>query len=100
MNEYQTLTESAPVVLVEFFATWCPHCRHMMPIVADVKERVVGIAEIYQLDIDKNSELADAVGVSGVPTSFTKADARCGVSRVKLLRMSYCRALNADLKNK
>ncbi|WP_289769312.1 thioredoxin family protein [Muribaculum intestinale] len=68
MNEYQTLTESAPVVLVEFFATWCPHCRHMMPIVADVKERVVGLAEIYQLDIDKNSELADAVGVSGVPT--------------------------------
>lgn len=49
MNEYQTLTESAPVVLVEFFATWCPHCRHMMPIVADVKERVVGLAEIYQL---------------------------------------------------
>lgn len=68
MKEYQTLIESAPVVLVEFFATWCPHCRHMMPVVADVKERVNGMAEIYQLDIDKNSELADAVDISTVPT--------------------------------
>lgn len=68
MNDYQSLIESAPVVLVEFFATWCPHCHRMTPVVADVKERVAGIAEIYQLDIDKNSELADAVGVTGVPT--------------------------------
>lgn len=76
MNEYQTLIESAPVVLVEFFATWCPHCRHMIPVVADVKERVNGVAEIYQLDIDKNSELADAVDISTVPTFILYRDGR------------------------
>ena len=76
MNEYQTLIESAPVVLVEFFATWCPHCRHMIPVVADVKERVNGVAEIYQLDIDKNAELADAVDISTVPTFILYRDGR------------------------
>lgn len=76
MNEYQNLIESAPVVLVEFFATWCPHCRHMIPVVADVKERVNGVAEIYQLDIDKNSELADAVDISTVPTFILYRDGR------------------------
>lgn len=68
MNDYQNLIESSPIVLVEFFATWCPHCHRMMPVVDDVKKRVAGLAEIYQLDIDKNEELARAVGVSGVPT--------------------------------
>lgn len=76
MNEYQTLIESAPVVLVEFFATWCPHCRHMIPVVADVKERVNGVAEIYQLDIDKNAELADAVDINTVPTFILYRDGR------------------------
>ncbi len=46
----------------------------MMPVVADVKKRVAGLAEIYQLDIDKNEELARAVGVSGVPTFILYKD--------------------------
>ena len=51
----------------------------MMTDVADVKERVVGIAGIYRLDIVKNSELTDAVGMQAVSRllyRFTKADAR------------------------
>ncbi|WP_356806624.1 thioredoxin family protein, partial [Paramuribaculum intestinale] len=25
--EYSQLISSAPVVMVEFYATWCPHCK-------------------------------------------------------------------------
>ena len=46
---YDELIAGAPVVLVEFYATWCPHCRHMMPVVEQVKELVAGKAEIYQI---------------------------------------------------
>ena len=50
--DYKNLIESAPVVLVEFYASWCPHCQRMMPVVAQVKERIAGRAEIKQIDID------------------------------------------------
>lgn len=68
------LMNSKGVVLVEFFATWCPHCQRMMPIVADVKKKLEGKAQVVQLDIDKNQALADQLGVEGVPTFILYKD--------------------------
>lgn len=68
MNEYTSLCSSAPLVMVEFYATWCPHCQRMMPIVAQIRELVGSNAQIYQLDIDQNDEAASEAGVEGVPT--------------------------------
>lgn len=65
---YKELIESAPEVLVEFYASWCPHCQRMMPIVADVKKRVEGRAVVAQFDIDENTELSDQEGVETIPT--------------------------------
>lgn len=67
---YNDLTTSAPVVLVEFFATWCPHCAAMEPVMEQVKEIISTRAKIYQLDIDKNREAADNEGVTATPTFF------------------------------
>ena len=68
------LLNSQGVVLVEFFATWCPHCQRMMPIVAEVKNKLGDTAKVVQLDIDKNQALADELGVEGVPTFIVYKD--------------------------
>ena len=65
---YAQVIEQTPVVLVEFFASWCPHCQKMMPIVAQVKEELEGSAAVAQFDIDQNKTLASENGVQGVPT--------------------------------
>ncbi len=70
---YSQITQSAPVVLVEFYATWCPHCRKMMPVVEEVKELLSNRAEVVQLDIDKNDAAANAAGVESVPTFIVYA---------------------------
>lgn len=36
--------------LLEFYATWCPHCQKMMPIVEDLKELYAGSANIIQIE--------------------------------------------------
>ena len=74
MENLKELLNSKGVVLVEFFATWCPHCQRMMPIVADVKTKLEGKAKVVQLDIDKNQALADELGVEGVPTFIVYKD--------------------------
>lgn len=71
---YRDVTESAPVVLVEFYASWCPHCRHMMPIVAEIKELLEGQLKVEQFDIDENQDLAGEAGVTGVPTFLLYVD--------------------------
>lgn len=66
--EYKEIINSSTVVLVEFFASWCPHCQRMMPIVAQIKELLQGQVNIYQFDIDEYAELAQANGADSVPT--------------------------------
>lgn len=56
------------VALVEFYASWCPHCQAMMPVVEDVAALFDGRARVYQFDIDENSELADEMMVKGIPS--------------------------------
>ncbi len=35
--DYNSIINSNNVVLVEFFATWCPHCKRMIPVMEEVK---------------------------------------------------------------
>lgn len=65
---YDEAIKQTPVVLVEFFASWCPHCRKMMPVIDQVKELLDGSAAVIQLDIDENKELAQQEEVEGIPT--------------------------------
>lgn len=73
---YTDLINSKPVVLVEFFATWCPHCQRMMPVVEQVKELVGDKASIVQLDIDENQGPAGEADVQSVPSFILYKDGR------------------------
>ena len=66
--DYESTIGSTGTVLVEFYASWCPHCRKMMPVVAQVKELLAGQVPVIQLDIDEHSAAADSAGVESVPT--------------------------------
>lgn len=65
---YNDVINSSDVVVVEFFASWCPHCQRMMPIVAEIKELLEGRAKVYQFDIDQNQNAAEANEVNSIPT--------------------------------
>lgn len=73
---YEQIIKSTPVVMVEFFASWCPHCQRMMPIVAQIKELLQGQVDIYQFDIDQNAELAAQEGANSVPTFIVYRDGK------------------------
>ena len=73
---YNEVINSSKVVLVEFYASWCPHCQRMMPIVAQIKELLAGQVDVYQFDIDENSELASQEGADSVPTFILYKDGK------------------------
>ena len=73
---YDKLITSQPLVLVEFFATWCGHCKAMEPVVQQVTEILEGKCKVQQLDVDLNQEVCDKEKISGTPTFILYKDGR------------------------
>lgn len=48
--------KSKKVVLVDFWADWCPPCRAMAPILEKTAERLDDKADVVKVDIEANPE--------------------------------------------
>jgi len=58
------------LILVEFYAPWCGHCKKLAPEFAQAATELKGIAPIAKVDADddNNRPLAQRFGVRGFPT--------------------------------
>jgi thioredoxin 1 len=65
----QEVLESSMPVMVEFFATWCPHCKAFNPTVDQFALNYAGHIKVVRVDIDLNPNLVSTYGVHGYPTS-------------------------------
>ncbi|WP_441247530.1 thioredoxin [Kitasatospora sp. McL0602] len=69
----EVLAAAGPV-LVEFTADWCPPCRMMAPVLADVAREEAHRLTVVQLDVDRNPETQAAYGVLSMPTMIVFRD--------------------------
>jgi len=67
-NFDQLVLESDKPVLVDFTATWCPPCKEMEPIVAQLAVDYEGRAVVGKLDVDQNGATSAEYNVTAVPT--------------------------------
>ena len=73
--EEMVLKSDRPV-LVDFWASWCPPCKMMQPIVDRMATKVEDWADVYSVNIDRCPSLAGQYEVSGVPTFIAFADGK------------------------
>lgn len=64
----EMVLQSDRPVLVDFWASWCPPCKMMQPVVDKLATRVSDWADVYSVNIDRSPGLASQYQVSGVPT--------------------------------
>lgn len=65
----QKVLDSNNVVLVDFWAQWCPPCRMMAPILEKVASDMKGV-DVVKVDVEAspdNNRLAAEHGVQGIP---------------------------------
>ena len=85
----------APVVL-HFSADWCGPCAAVRRVVSQVVSELDGPVEV-ELDIDANPELARAMNVMSLPTTFVLSEGL--VERARISGVPKAEALRSALVN-
>ncbi|MFJ1759721.1 thioredoxin [Amycolatopsis sp. NPDC088138] len=55
-------------VLVEFWATWCPPCRMIAPVLAELARERAGTLAVRKINSDENPETTRSYQVMSLPT--------------------------------
>lgn len=58
--------ESEPLVLIDFYASWCGSCR----VAAPMFEKVAAEAgmKIFKIDVEKNPKIKEMIDLPGLPS--------------------------------
>jgi len=68
LTEFNSLVQGNSLVLVDCWATWCPHCLSMMPHVDSLSKEVEGKAKVVKVNVGEEEEFASHFSVSSLPT--------------------------------
>lgn len=73
------VTNNKKLVLVDFWAEWCPPCRAMAPILEKVADKLDKTVDIVKLNIEEspdNNQLAAENGVMSIPNMVVFKDGK------------------------
>ena len=59
--------EAKGLVLVDFWATWCGPCMMLSPVIDTLAQEYEGKIKVGKVDVDQNSDVATAYGISSIP---------------------------------
>ena len=60
--------EGTKPVIIDFYASWCPPCKQLSPLVEEIAQEYSGKIVVYKVDTDKEKILAQHLRISGLPT--------------------------------
>lgn len=71
VEQFNEIINDNPEVLMEFYASWCPHCHAFQPIMEEAAKKLneEGVV-VAQTEIDTFQDLASEFGVESIPTIF------------------------------
>ena len=60
--------KSNSLMVTDFWATWCPPCRMMAPIMQELSQQYAGKITFAKVDVDQNPVTSQQFGIMSIPT--------------------------------
>ena len=60
--------QSEELVLVDFWAEWCPPCRKLSPVIDALADEYAGRVKVVKLNVDESPEVAGRYSIFSIPT--------------------------------
>ncbi len=83
-EEYNKLTNSHKLVLVDFSATWCGPCRKLSPILEKIGHQRPNDVKVVMIDVDSNEAIARQIGIEELPTLIWYKDGKLELRMIGL----------------
>jgi thioredoxin 1 len=84
---------SKGLYLVDFWASWCPPCRKLSPLVDALAAEKAGVLQVGKLNVDDEPGVAERYGISSIPTLLLFRDGTLIDQRVGALPLADLRQL-------
>lgn len=76
--KWKEVTQASEPVLVDFWASWCPPCRAMNPVI----EALARDFKVCKVNVDTNQDLASHYGISSIPALLIFKDGKVAARHV------------------
>lgn len=67
-KDFDEVIKTKETVLVDFYATWCPPCKMLAPVLEKVAKKVDDNYLIVKINVDECEKLSKKFGIMSVPT--------------------------------
>lgn len=72
----EKVIKSKKPVLVDFFASWCGPCKIMGPVIDEFSKEIGDKVEVFKVNVDEQSDLANQYQVLSIPTLIAFKDGK------------------------
>jgi len=69
------VVQAKETVLIDFWATWCPPCKMLSPIIDELSEELTDV-KICKINTDEEPELAGKFNIMHIPTMVIMKDGK------------------------
>ena len=74
INEKEFEKKENETCLIDFYASWCPPCQMLAPVLEKVSDKYADKLNFYKINIDENMNIAQKYEIMYVPTLIILKD--------------------------
>ena len=87
-NKFEDVINENKLVLIDFYAQWCPPCKMLAPILEEVQKNIQDVL-IVKIDVDQNENISRKFKIMSIPNMILFKDGEVVESVVGLRDQAF-----------